>query len=112
MSKSWITIERNNLMTRNQMRPVSPGEILQEQLDALQLSAAAFARELHVPTNRITGILNEDRALTPDTALRLERFFGTSAQFWMNLQAGYELRLAELDADHRAMDKIRRQSAG
>lgn len=96
---------------RNKMRPVSPGEVLQEQLDALEMSAAAFARELHVPTNRITEILNETRALTPDTALRLEQFFGTSAQFWMNLQAGYELRLAELEADHRDIRKIRRQSA-
>jgi len=96
------------MVPRNKMRPISPGEILQEQLDALQLSAAAFARELHVPTNRITGILNEERALTPDTALRLEQFFGTSAQIWMNLQADYDLRLAELEADHRAIKRIRR----
>jgi addiction module HigA family antidote len=92
------------------MRPISPGEVLQEQLDELQLSAAAFARELHVPTNRITGILNKTRALTPDTALRLEQFFGTSAQFWMNLQTGYELRLAEMDAD-RTVGRIRRLPA-
>lgn len=83
---------------RSQMRPISPGEVLQEQLDALEMSATAFARELHVPTNRITGILNETRALTPDTALRLEQFFGTSAQFWINLQTGYEVRRAELEA--------------
>ena len=86
----------NQPTTRNRMRPISPGEILQEQLDALNLSAAAFARELHVPTNRITGILRGARALTPDTALRLEQFLGTSAQFWLNLQTGYDLRLAEL----------------
>ena len=92
---------------RNQMRPISPGEVLQEQLDTIEMSAAAFARELHVPTNRITGILNGTRELTPDTALRLEQFFGTSAQFWLNLQTGYELRLAE-QAGGRDIGQIRR----
>jgi addiction module HigA family antidote len=81
------------------MRPIHPGEILGEQLEELRLSAAALASELGVPPNRITGILNGTRALTADTALRLERFFGASAQFWMNLQSGYELRCAEVEAD-------------
>jgi addiction module HigA family antidote len=80
---------------RNQMRPISPGEVLQEALDELKLSAAAFARKLHVPTKCITEILNGTRALTPDTAHRLEQFFGTNAQFWLNLQTGYDLRVAE-----------------
>jgi len=75
--------------------PIHPGEILREELDLLGLSAAALARQLHVPTNRITGILNEERALTADTALRLGHWFGTSAQFWLNLQTLYELRLVE-----------------
>jgi addiction module HigA family antidote len=99
-----------NMTSRNRMRPISPGEVLQEQLDALGISAAAFARELYVPTNRITGILHGERAMTPDTALRLEQFFGTSAQFWLNLQTGYDLRLAEMEAD-RNIGRIRR-SAG
>ncbi len=64
-------------------------------LGALRKSAAELARKLEVPTNRITGILNGQRAITGDTALRLGHFFGTSAQFWMNLQSLYELRLAE-----------------
>jgi addiction module HigA family antidote len=86
-------------MARSKMRPVPPGEILREQLDDLDMSANALANALHVPTNRVTGILNGTRALTPETALRLERFFkGTSAQFWLNLQTNYELRKAELAA--------------
>jgi addiction module HigA family antidote len=80
------------------MRPVSPGEVLREQLEELGMSANALATALHVPANRITGILNETRALTPETALRLERFFaGTTAQFWLNLQTNYDLRKAELE---------------
>ena len=74
---------------------IHPGEHLAEELDALKMSAAALARRLEVPTNRVTGILNGQRAITGDTALRLARFFGTSAEFWLNLQSLYELRLAE-----------------
>ena len=74
--------------------PIHPGEHLAEELKALDMSAAELARQLGVPTNRITGILNGQRAVTGDTALRLAHFFGTSAQFWFNLQALYELRLA------------------
>ena len=74
---------------------IHPGEHLAEELTALQMSAAALARNLKVPTNRITGILNGQRAITGDTALRLAHFFGTSAEFWLNLQKLYELRLAE-----------------
>ena len=59
------------------------------------MSAAELARKLHVPTNRITGILNGQRAITGDTALRLSHFFGTSAEFWLNLQSLYELRVAQ-----------------
>jgi addiction module HigA family antidote len=74
---------------------IHPGEHLAEQLEALGLSAAELARQLKVPTNRITAILNGQRAITGDTALRLGHFFGTSAEFWMNLQKIYELRIAE-----------------
>jgi addiction module HigA family antidote len=81
------------------MRPVSPGEVLREQLEELGMSANALAEALHVPANRITGILNETRALTPETALRLERFFtGTTAQFWLNLQTSFDLRRTEIAA--------------
>jgi antitoxin HigA-1 len=78
--------------------PIHPGEHLAEELKELHMSAAELSRQLKVPTNRITGILNGQRAITGDTALRLAHFFGTSAQFWLNLQALYEVRLAERKA--------------
>ncbi len=74
---------------------IHPGEHLAEELKALDMSAAELARKIHVPANRVTQILNGRRAITGDTALRLAHFFGTSAQFWLNLQSLYELRLAE-----------------
>jgi len=74
---------------------IHPGEHLAEDLEALEMSAAELARQLKVPTNRITEILNGQRSITGDTALRLAHFFGTSAQSWLNLQSLYELRLAE-----------------
>jgi antitoxin HigA-1 len=77
---------------------IHPGEHLAEELDALGMSAAELARQLKVPTNRVTGILNGQRAVTGDTALRLGHFFGTSPEFWLNLQSLYELRLAEQKA--------------
>jgi addiction module HigA family antidote len=78
--------------------PIRPGEHLAEELAALELSAAGLARQIKVPTNRITEILNGQRAVTGDTALRLAHFFGTSAEFWLNLQSFCELRLAEQKA--------------
>jgi antitoxin HigA-1 len=74
---------------------IHPGEHLAEELDALNMSAAELARRLKVPTNRVTEIVNGQRAITGDTALRLAHFFGTSAEFWLNLQSLYDLRLAE-----------------
>lgn len=79
-------------MARN---AIHPGKHLAEQLEELNMSAAELSRKLKVPTNRITEILNGRRAITGDTALRLGHFFRTSAEFWMNLQNLYELRLAE-----------------
>lgn len=77
---------------------IHPGEHLTEELEELGMSAAELARQLKVPTNRITEILNGQRAVTGDTALRLGHFFGTSPEFWLNLQSLYELRLAEQKA--------------
>jgi len=74
---------------------IHPGEHLAEEIDALDMSAAELARKLDVPTNRITQILNGTRAITGDTALRLAHFFGTSAEFWLNLQSLYDLRIAQ-----------------
>jgi addiction module HigA family antidote len=75
--------------------PIHPGEHLAEELSALGLTAAGLARHLKVPTNRITQILNGRRAISGDTAVRLAHFFGTSAQFWMNLQAFYDVTCAQ-----------------
>src|SRR5947208_7484670 len=91
MLRSW-TITRERHMAR---LAIHPGEQLAEELKALGMSAAELARQMKVPTNRVTGILNGQRALTGDTALRLGHFFGTSPEFWLNLQSLYELRLAE-----------------
>ena len=74
---------------------IHPGEHLAEELEVLDMSAAELARKIDVPTNRVTQILNGTRAITGDTALRLAHFFGTSAQFWLNLQSLYDLRLAQ-----------------
>ncbi len=74
---------------------IHPGEHLAEQLEELGMSAAELGRQLNVPTNRITAIINGQRMITGDTALRLGHFFGNSAQFWLNLQAIYDLRIAE-----------------
>ena len=81
----------------NKMRPIHPGEILREEfLAPLGISAHALALELRVPAPRINDIVRERRAVTPDTALRLARYFGTTPQFWMNLQTSYDLKFAEI----------------
>ena len=77
---------------------IHPGEHLAEELKELEMSAAELARQLGVPTNRVTEILNGRRAITGDTALRLAHFFGTTAEFWLNLQSLYELRVAQKKA--------------
>ena len=74
---------------------IHPGEHLAEELRELEMSAAELARRLDVPTNRVTEILNGRRSITGDAALRLAHFFGTSPEFWLNLQSLYEIRLAK-----------------
>jgi addiction module HigA family antidote len=74
---------------------IHPGEHLAEELKTLGMSAAELARKIRVPTNRVTQILNGQRSVTGDTALRLAHFFGTSPEFWLNLQSLYELRIAQ-----------------
>ena len=93
---------------------IHPGDQLAEELKALDLSAAELARQLQVPTNRITAILNGQRAITGDTALRLGHFFGTNPEFWLNLQSLYELRLAEQRAGKviRALPRLKRGRDG
>ena len=77
---------------------IHPGEHLAEELMTLDMSAAELARKIRVPTNRVAQILNGQRAITGDTALRLAHFFGTSPEFWLNLQCIYELRRAQQKA--------------
>jgi antitoxin HigA-1 len=78
---------------------IHPGEHLAEELEALDMSARlSSARKINVPTNRVTQILNGTRSITSDTALRRAHFFGTSAEFWLDLQSLYELRLAQKKA--------------
>ena len=91
---------------KNGMSPVHPGEILREELDALGLSANALARALGVPVNRITLILNGQRGITADTALRLARYFGTTPQLWLNLQQTWELRRAEIETGDQIAARV------
>jgi antitoxin HigA-1 len=78
----------------NKMRAIHPGEILKGELEELNLSANVFAKALDVPTNRITAILNQQRGITADTALRLAQFFGSTPDFWMSLQSSYDVKVA------------------
>jgi addiction module HigA family antidote len=80
--------------TNKLLDPITPGEILREDfMDALDISINQLARDLSVPPNRISEIVNRKRAITADTALRLQRYFGVEAQFWLNLQTEYDLRM-------------------
>ncbi len=81
--------------------PIHPGEHLAVELDELGMSAAELARQIEVPVNRITAILNGERGVTADTALRLGHWFGTTPEFWLNLQTLYELRLAREEVGDR-----------
>jgi len=88
------------------MTPIHPGRILKRELAARGLSANKLALALHVPSGRITTILNGKRAISPETALRLARFFGNSAQFWMNLQSRYDLAVAEQELGERIASEV------
>ena len=88
------------------LAPVCPGQVLRSEfLEPLQLSASAVAIAIGVPRNRLTGILNGKRAITADTALRLGIYFGTSAEFWLSLQASHDLKLAR----RQIGDRLRRE---
>jgi addiction module HigA family antidote len=85
---------------KNNMRPIHPGEVLREDyLEPLNMSANALAVALRIQAPRINDVVRERRSVSPDTALRLSRFFGGDAQSWLNLQAAYDLKIAEKDAD-------------
>lgn len=88
------------------MKPIHPGRILKRELEARKLSANKLALILRVPSGRITQILNEKRGISAETALRLSRYFGNSAQFWMNLQTRYELTATESEMGSRINDEV------
>lgn len=88
-------IDFAGISTGNGLVPIHPGEILREEfLNPLGMTANALAMELKIPAPRINDIARERRAITPDTALRLARYFGTTPEFWLNLQTAYDLRIA------------------
>lgn len=92
-------------------KPLHPGLHLAEELEVMGLAASDLARQIAVPPNRITAILNGQRGISADTALRLGHWFGTSPEFWLNLQTLYDLRLAEQQAGEAIRRLPRRQSA-
>jgi antitoxin HigA-1 len=104
VSRSAITIDH---AVADGLPATHPGEILREELAELSLSANAFALKIKVPTNRISEILAGRRSITAETALRLGRFFGTSAQFWMNLQTNYDLKQATAEAGRDIVRQVR-----
>ena len=91
----------------NGMRPVHPGEILGEELEELGMSAQALATALDIPTARVTKILEGERGMTADTALRLARYLGTTPQLWLNLQKTFELRVAEIERGREIAERVR-----
>ena len=91
---------------KNGMRPVHPGEVLREELEEIGLSANALSKALGVPVNRVTMILNGQRGVSADTALRLARYFGTTPQLWLNLQKTWELRQAEIEAGREIAERV------
>jgi len=91
----------------NKMRAIHPGEILKGELEELNLSANAFSKALSVPANRITAILNEQRGITADTALRLAQFFGGTPDFWMNLQSSYDVKIARAAVGKEIMETVK-----
>ena len=88
------------------MLPIHPGRILKRELEARELSANRLALALRLPSGRITDILNGKRGISPETALRLGRYFGNSARFWMNLQTNYELAVAERTIGERIIAEV------
>lgn len=94
-------------MFKNGMRPVHPGEVLREDyLVPLEMSANALAKALHVPAPRINDVVRERRGVSADTAMRLARYFGGDARSWLDLQAAYDLRLAEIENAKRIEREI------
>ncbi|MDD2932286.1 MAG: HigA family addiction module antitoxin [Methylotenera sp.] len=94
-------------MIKNNMRPIHPGEILREEyLEPLGMTPNALSIQLRVPSPRINDVVREKRGITSDTALRLARYFNTTAQYWLNLQTSYELKRTELEVGNIIENEI------
>jgi len=91
---------------KNNMRPVHPGEILKGELDELHINASTLAKILMVPPNRVIEIIKGRRSITADTAIRLSRFFGTTAEFWLHLQSAYDLKTTEKKSSKQIYNQI------
>ena len=99
-------------MFKNGMRPVHPGEVLREDyLVPLEMSANALAKALNVPAPRVNDIVRERRGVSADTAMHLARYFGGDARSWLNLQAAYDLRVAELENARRIEREVKPAAA-
>ena len=111
-SRLWTTTERGRTMTRRRkLPPIHPGELLRDELSEIGVSLNELARALRVPMNRISAIVNGKRAITVDTAMRLARYFGTSPQYWLNLQNAYDLEVAGTEIGTRIEREVLPRSA-
>jgi addiction module HigA family antidote len=97
--------------TTDKLSPVHPGEILKETLDDLGISMNRLSKEIHVPANRISSIVAAQRAITGETALRLARYFGTTPEYWLNVQARYDLETARDQCEDRVKSEVRPRTA-
>jgi addiction module HigA family antidote len=105
------TKSRSRSTTAEKLPPVDPGDILKETLDDLQMSMNQLAQEIRVPANRISAIVAGQRAITGETALRLARYFGTTPQYWINLQAHYDLETARDRWEQRVVSEVQPRSS-
>jgi addiction module HigA family antidote len=103
MSKSRNIIDR--------LPPVHPGEILKETLDDLGITMSRLSREIHVPANRVSSIVAGERAITGETALRLARYFGTTPEYWLNMQARYDMETARDQWEDRVISEVQPRRA-
>ena len=92
------------------MKPIHPGRILKREMEARDLSVNRLSLELRVPSGRITQIVNGKRGISAETALRLSRYFGNSAQFWMNLQSKYDLAAVEQKIGKKVLTEVERET--
>ena len=93
-------------MSRKMLPPTHPGEILREELVARGISLNRMSRDTRIPLSRISKLVHCERSFTPETALRLERYLGASAQFWLNLQVAYDLAVARSDEQDRIVREV------